>query len=237
MGTGDGLYQGSKVLLYGIAGGGKTTACITLAINAIAAGKRVLYIDADYDGTHPLKLQALYKKIYNMDFKPTQFKTANQHAETMRKLWKSKGLEFVLASSTIEMDDVIARAKRAKTKYDVIVVDSVSQYYRVNTLKANDFTPAQMMTKFLDNLLKYARGLNATVLMTAQRVSDIKMTLNDKLDMYFRDFVGGELLHHIVDNILELQILRDNKRRAIVRKYRNPIAKTEHIFEIRDGMI
>ena len=81
-----GLYRGSKILIYGIAGGGKTTACLTAAINELKQGNHVFYVDADFTGLHTLKLQKLYKDVYDVDFPADKFKNPQQHKLAILKL-------------------------------------------------------------------------------------------------------------------------------------------------------
>lgn len=237
MGEG-GIYRGSKVLLYGIAGGGKTTACLTVALNELKLGNTVFYIDADFNGLHVLRMQKLYKDMYNLDFPMDKFNNTAQHKEAIMKLWAAKGLIIHEASTMIRIDLASSKLKAMRKKPSLIIIDSISQYFRIDIIQ-KDFKPAQLMMKILNTYVGLAAEYNATIILTAQRVSEVKMAMNPadrKNSIVFREFVGGELLHHIVDNIVEIRI--KNKQGVRVAdtsiKYRNPVEITTLEFTVVD---
>jgi len=120
----------------------------------------------------------------------------------------------------------------------VIIIDSVTQYFRVDVLKQS-FSPAQLMMKILDKYAKLSEKDDITLIMTAQRVSEVKSHLmnKDPNSTEFREFVGGELLHHVVDNIVEFRIKDHEKgtRMATTKvKHRNGVVKETVIFKIDD---
>jgi len=233
-----GLYRGSKILLYGIAGGGKTTTCFNIALNEIDKGNHVFYIDADYNGLHPLKLQELYSEKYNLDFPSDKFKSPKQHKETILKLWAAKGLHIHQVDSMVRIDLASSEIKKLKKTPSVIIIDSVTQYFRVDVLKQS-FSPAQLMMKILDKYAKLSEESDITLVMTAQRVSEVKSHLmnKDPNSTEFREFVGGELLHHVVDNIVEFRIKDHEKGTRIATtkvKHRNGVVKETVTFGIND---
>ena len=234
-----GIYRGSRLLLYGMAGSGKSTTCMTLALNELDQGNTVYYIDADFFGLHALKLQELYKLKYNIDFPVDKFKSVKEHETMIYNLWKAKGLHIKQADSMVKVDLALSEIKAMKKKPSLIIIDSISQYYRLDMIKSNDFKPAKIMMKIVANYVKYANEHSITLLFTAQRVSEVKHTLKKNTNPNseeYRSFVGGEVLHHAMDNIV-LFTIHDTYRFANTEKHRNSVKKGEIKFSIKDGLI
>ena len=237
-----GIYRGTKLLLYGMAGSGKTTTTMTLAMNELEQGNSVFFIDADFFGLHTLKLQELYKLKYNIDFPVDKFQSVKEHETMIYNLWKAKGLHIKQVESMVKIDLAISELKSMKKKPSLIIIDSISQYYRLDMMKTNDFKPASMMMKIINSYVKYAKDIGATIIFTAQRVSEVKHTLkkntNPNSEAY-RFFIGGEVLHHVMDNIVEFSISDTNQFRNAdtVVKHRNSVQKERMKFYIKEGLV
>ena len=237
-----GIYRGSRLLFYGIAGGGKTTTALTLAMNELDKGNTVFYVDADFFGLHALKLQELYKAKYGIDFPVDKFKNTKEHYEMILSIWRVKGLYIEPCDSMTRIDLALPKAKMMKQKPSLIIIDSITQYYRIDIMKNSDFKPAALMMKIVNAYVNFAREHNITLVFTAQRVSEVKHTMkkgtNPNSEAY-REFIGGEVLHHVMDNIVEFSISNNNKDRYADTKvkHRNSVQFERIKFTIAGGLV
>ncbi len=189
----DGGVESSCVtLLYGEAGTGKTNLCLVLARNVALQGKKVVYLD-----TEGVSLDR-FKQICGEDFD---------------KVLKS--VLFFEASSFDEQEKMVDKAIKlaeGNAEVDMIVVDSITMFYRLTSQK-EDYSERRSLTSQSIKLLGVARKRDIPVVLTSQVYTDVKTGTYESL--------GGHPLQHNAKTIIRLDRVSPGRRRAIVMKHRN----------------
>jgi DNA repair protein RadB len=189
----DGGVESSCVtLLYGEGGTGKTNLCLVLARNVALHGKKVVYLD-----TEGVSLDR-FKQICGEDFD---------------KVLKS--VLFFEASSFDEQEKMVDKAIKlaeGNTEVGMIVVDSITMFYRLTSQK-EDYSERRSLTSQSIKLLGVARKRDIPVVLTSQVYTDVKTGTYESL--------GGHPLQHNAKTIIRLDRVSPGRRRAIVMKHRN----------------
>lgn len=199
-----GLDTDCITTVFGPAGSGKTNLGLLSAVQAVSAGKKVIYVDTE-GGYSVERLKQLTKDHENilenvLFLRPTTFK---------------------------EQVDAFAKLRNlVNNKIGLIVVDSISMLYRLELGSSEGIIDVnRALGKQLAALTEIARKKNIPVLVTNQVYSSFDE--RDKVKM-----VGGDLLHYGSKCLVELQITPSNKRRAILKKHRSIAPEGEVIFQI-----
>lgn len=212
-------------------GVGKTTTCANLGIGLARAGKKVLLVDVDAQGsltaslgfTHPdslpITLTTVLTKI--IDERPIAIKEGILHHEEGIDLMPSN---IELAGLEVSLINVMSRETVLRTylqsvrkEYDVIILDCMPSLgmLTINALAAADeiLIPVQAqylsikgMEQLIRTIARVKRHMNP--LLT---IAGILVTMADMRTKYARDIV--ELLHttydgklHIFDQIIPLSV-------------------------------
>jgi len=187
-----GAESGSVTLIYGEAGTGKTNLCLVLARNIARQGKKVVYLD-----TEGVSLER-YRQICGEDFEGV--------------------LKSTLIFEVHSFDDqerMVDRAiKLAEGNVDVgmIVVDSISMYYRL-TSREEEKGERKSLTSQSLKLLGAARKKGIPVVLTSQVYTDIEHGTFEAL--------GGHSLMHNAKTLLKLEKVSTGRRRAVLMKHRH----------------
>ena len=185
---GGGLESGSVTLLYGEAGTGKTNFCLQTAYNMVKSGMKVAYIDSEGLSSDRIS-QIFQEKEY------------------------IKGLLVFQIYSFEEQSDRIAKACRlseANDKIGLIVIDSMTMFYR---LRSDDISARNEFTRQTEMLLNAARKNEVPVLLTSQVYTNIGSGTVE--------FLGGNALHHNAKTIIRLDKRNNGKRAAVIVKHRS----------------
>ena len=185
---GGGLEVGSVTLFYGEAGTGKTNFCLQTAYNMVKTGMKVAYID-----TEGLSSERI-----------TQIFTEKELV---------KGLLVFQVYSFEEQSDRIAKVCRlseANDKIGLIVIDSMTMFYR---LHSDDMSARNEFIKQTESLLNAARKNEVPVLITSQVYTN--------LGSGSIEFLGGNALHHNAKTIIRLDKRNNGRRAAVIVKHRS----------------
>ena len=185
---GGGIESGSVTLFYGEAGTGKTNICLQAAYNVAKQGLKVAYLDTEGLSSDRIS-QVFVEKEY------------------------IKNLLVFQIHSFEEQSDRIAKAVRlseANDKIGLIVVDSLTMFYRLNR---EDLSSRLELTKESESLLIAARKNDIPVMITSQVYTNIGSGTIE--------FLGGHALHHNAKTIIRLDKRTNGKRVAVVIKHRS----------------
>ncbi|MDN5357325.1 MAG: DNA repair and recombination protein RadB [Candidatus Methanomethylophilaceae archaeon] len=185
---GGGIESGSLTLVYGVAGTGKTNICLQMAHNVLKEGKKVALIDTEgisYDRV---------SQIFGGE-------------ELLKGL-----LVFQVHSFEEQSDRVtkISRMAEARGALGLIIVDSLTGFYRLNhddPLVRNDFI------RQTELLTETARKSDVPVIVTSQVYSNM---INGGIE-----FLGGHTLRHNAKTIIRLEPRGSGVRSAVIVKHRS----------------
>jgi DNA repair protein RadB len=202
-------------VLYGPAGSGKTNLCVLAAVEQARQGKKVIFIDTE----------------------------GGFSVERIRQIDESAGKNILLLKAVrfYEQSQLINRLLAQISKnVSLIVVDSIAMLYRLEAgiarEKGEDKIRIINMTlaKQLRILSEIARKKNIPVIVTDQVYSDfVKSGELKSLDEKKVYMVGGDMMRYWAKCLIELQKLREGKRKAILRKHRS-LPEKEFSFVINN---
>lgn len=197
---GGGLETECVTLIYGEAGTGKTNLCLLMSLNMALQGKKVIYID-----TEGLSIERL-RQISGDDFD-----------SVVKRLIVSEVHSFAEQEKTV---DKAVKLAEGNDDIGLIVVDSISMYYRANSRGDSRKTMVGQSTA----LLQVARRRGIPVIITSQVFTDV--------DTGTYEALGGHALHHCAKTILRLDRVGLGRRRAVVMKHRHVAEGTAAEFKI-----
>jgi len=222
----DGGYESDIITtLYGPAGSGKTNLCLLAAANLAKQGKKVIFIDTEAsfsaDRLKQIADESVMKNIFLL--KATKF---YEQVQIFNKL-----------------------LARVNNNIGLIIVDSMVMLYRleISIAKADEREGTvkilnMAMAKQLRILTEIARKKDIPVMITDQvysdflsneRVQELKekgIDINEEKAKNVR-MVGGDLLKYWSKCIIELQRLKEGKRKAVLKKHRS-LPEKSFMFQI-----
>ena len=211
--------------LYGPAGSGKTNLCLLAAVECAKNGKKAIFIDTEgsfsVDRLKQLADETVMKNIILL--KATKF---FEQVQIFNKL-----------------------IGRVSSNVGLIIVDSMVMLYRLETsiAKADERDETvkilnMAIAKQLRILNEIARKKDIPIIITDQVYSDFLS--NDKIQEMKEQglnineekaknvkMVGGDLLKYWSKCIIEIQRLKEGKRKAILRKHRS-LPEKSFMFQI-----
>jgi len=201
-----GLEKKCVTLLYGEGGTGKTNLSLIMSKNIALQGKRVIYID-----TEGLSMERM-KQICCEDFDTVV-----------------KNMLISQVHSFGEQEKMVEKAVKLTEANDdigLIVVDSISMYYRANSRGDSRKTMVGQSTA----LLQVARKRGIPIIITSQVFTDV--------DTGTYEALGGHTLHHCAKAIIRLDRQGLGKRRAVIMKHRYIAEGTTAEFKIvQNGIV
>ncbi|MEM4511348.1 MAG: DNA repair and recombination protein RadB [Nanopusillaceae archaeon] len=190
-----GLDDDVITAIYGPSASGKTNIALITTINSILSGKKAIFIDTE-GGVSFERIRQISKDNFEfvlkniIFFKPINFQEQKRDLFQLYKYVKERSVEVGL-----------------------IVIDSISMLYR---LERGDQEVREVnieLAKQLQILSEISRRYNIPVLVTNQVYSPF----NDKDKV---EIVGGDLIKYWSKCLIELRILQNGIRMAILRKHR-----------------
>lgn len=204
----DGGYSTGRITtIYGPAASGKTTCCLLAAIACAKNDKKIIFFDTE-NGFNVERLKQLtpdYEKV----LEKVIFLKADSFSDQKEKFEFLK--EFF-----------------PNPKIGLIIVDTIGRHYRVD--RTNDIkTMNNELADQIDILRDIYKENNLVVLVTNQVYANIKDDNPDSVKI-----VGGEVIRNRSRDIIQLQLLHENKRKAILEKSEENEEEKEIMFEIKE---
>ncbi|MEM4959428.1 MAG: DNA repair and recombination protein RadB, partial [Nanopusillaceae archaeon] len=190
-----GLDDDVITAIYGPSASGKTNIALITTINSVLSGKKAIFIDTE-GGVSFERIRQISKDNFEfilkniIFFRPINFQEQKRDIFQLYKYVKERSVEVGL-----------------------IVIDSISMLYR---LERGDQEVREVnieLAKQLQILSEISRRYNIPVLVTNQVYSPF----NDKDRV---EIVGGDLIKYWSKCLIELKILQNGARMAILRKHR-----------------
>ena len=187
---GGGIEYGIITEVYGEGGSGKTNFCLMVALSAAKRGERIVYVDTE--GVSPERIFQIFK--------------GNEHLVENIYFMKPKSLNE-------QYEHIIEIMKKMdEMGFLVIIIDSLTQFYRLERGMEEDVDERGILSAMLGTLLYIAREKNACILVTNQVYSDREGEIKP---------IGGHVLYHGAKTIIKLKRLNGNWREAILIKHRS----------------
>ena len=202
---GGGLEKGVVTTVYGPAGSGKSTLCLLALIEVARSGKKVLFIDTE-GGFSVERMRQL----------------AGDTDELLTRVI------FLRPTNFEEQKKVFEKIRAIKDKdIGLIVVDTIAMLYRLELGSGGSvYETNRELGRQISYLTEMTRKYNIPVLITNQVYS----TFDDREKI---KMVGGDILKYWSKCLLEIQIMPESQRKAVLRKHRSISELKEAVFEIK----
>ncbi len=188
---GGGFERGCITEIYGAAGSGKTNICLQTAINVARNGGLVVYVDSEGVSMERFSQLGGCRAIAkNILFYPV-YKFSQQ----------------------TEVIERVATLTMKKKGISLIIVDSLTEYYRAERGVGEDLSTQKSLAWQLSILSTIARKMNVAVIVTNQVYMD---TSTGELKP-----IGGHALHHNAKTIIHLIKIGNSYREAVLIKHRS----------------
>lgn len=187
-----GLEDNIITSVYGPSASGKTNLAIIAAVNIAKYGRKVIFIDTEGGFSINRVLQI------------------SKDESILKNILLYEPLNFLDQKKSIFQ--TYEKIKNGEN-IGLVIVDSISMLYRLERGDANAREVNLELAKQLQILSEIARKYKIPVLVTNQVYS--MLDEKDKLEI-----VGGDLIKYWSKCIIELKILENGIREAILRKHR-----------------
>ncbi len=188
---GGGFEKGCITEIYGEAGSGKTNICLQTAILTAKSGKNVIYVD-----TEGVSME--------------RFRQLGGDEEIAKRIIFYRVYKFSQQADVIEK---IAALVMKKKDIPLIIVDSLTEYYRAERGVGEDVNTQKSLSWQLAILNTIARKMNVAVIVTNQVYMD---TSSGEIKP-----IGGHALHHNAKAIIMLRKIGNGFREAELIKHRS----------------
>ena len=186
---GGGLERGTVTQLYGPPAAGKTNVALSAAVETAAGGGTALYVD-----TEGLSVERF-----------RQIADARGDGELTSRIVVSAVHDFG------EQREAVQDAADFADRADLIVVDSITGFYRLERTKEQDGESLRDVARQITHLLGLARRHDLAVLVTNQVYTDPDSNQDRPL--------GGHTMAHWTGVIVKLERFRGGIRRATLNKH------------------
>lgn len=210
---GGGLERGIVTQVYGSPASGKTNLALSAAVQVAASGGMVLYIDTE--GISLDRFEALAREAAD---------GGDIDAITSRVIL-SDAIDFG------EQREAVQDASELAERIDLIVLDSVTGFYRLERDNDDEGETLRTVAKQVTHLLALARRHDLAVLTTNQVYAD------PDADSSRPKPLGGHTLTHWSGAVIRLERFRGGNRRATLEKHRSKAAGGTARFKITDSGI
>lgn len=202
-----GYSTGMLNTVYGPAASGKTTCCLLATIACYKQGKKTIFIDTE-NGFSVERLVQL-----TPDFKKMLDNVILLKADSFSE--QKKKFEFL-------------KKLFPNPKIGLVVVDTIGAQYRAARNKDIKVIN-QELAEQIDVLREIYKNNNTIILVTNQVYADLESKDNGDVKL-----VGGEILRNRSRNIVQLQNLHKNKRKAVLEKSSDLEKAKQIVFKIRE---
>ena len=204
---GGGIVAGSVNLIGGQPGIGKSTILLQIAFHASNMGMKVLYISAE-ESSSQLKLRA------NRLFSQAMKKDPN-----LREAGGNANWDNILVYTESNLEKIIEAIKSKEPS--LVIVDSIQAIYNPN-LDSIPGTISQIKES-CSNLVRSAKVFNIPIFIVGHINKD-------------GDIAGPKILEHMVDTVLQFEIVKDESLR-ILRSIKNRFGSTDElaVFEMSES--
>ena len=171
--TGGGPKRGELVTIAAPTSGGKSILLVQLALEAIKAGKRVVFFSLEMPATQVIS--RILSAMCGFNIKVLKYAEGDNTTEKMRKFYsamatlKAAKIQVESGYSELETIDGALRELTAKGECDIAVVDYI-QLVHLRSLSSNE-TREQHVSEITNRLKALALQLNITV-ATASQLND-----------------------------------------------------------------
>ncbi len=186
-----GFERGCITEIYGEAGSGKTNICLQTAIGVAKEGKKVIYVD-----TEGVSME--------------RFRQLGGDEEIGKNIIFYHVYKFSQQADVIEK---VASLVMKKKDIPLIIVDSLTSYYRAERGVGEDTGMHKSLAWQLSILNSIARKMNIAVIVTNQVYMD---TVQGELKP-----IGGHALYHNAKAIIHLKKIGIGYREALLVKHRS----------------
>lgn len=197
---GGGFESGTVTQLFGGAGSGKTNICLQLAVETVKRGKKVIFIDSEGFSAERFKQIAGddAKKLAEdiIIYEPMDFEQQYSAIKDLEKVLKENIGMIILDSATIFYRSELAHESQI-SRYD----------------DERSIALIRELANQVAHLLVLARKYDVAVIITNQIYTDID-------NNQFRP-LGGNMIEHLSKNIIQLEKIKNGRRRASIRKHRS----------------
>lgn len=179
---------------YGSSASGKTNIALIASVNIAKSGKKVIFIDTEG----------------GFSFERIKQLSGNLYEDVLKNIILFKPVNF-----QEQKKDVVLSYEYAKKDSDVglIVIDSISMLYRLERGDSDSKDVNIELAKQLQLLSEIARRYNIPVIVTNQVYSLFEE--KNKIEI-----VGGDLIKYWSKCLIELKVLGNGVREAILKKHR-----------------
>lgn len=202
---GGGLERGAVTQVYGPPASGKTNIALCAAVSVAADDRSAVYIDAEGISTDRLR----------------QLAAAQGDVEEITSRIVLRGVH-----DFTEQREAVREAGDFADRADLIVLDSITGFYRLERTEDGDGEALRAVTRQLTSLLGLARKHDLAVLTTNQVYTDPD---TDRIKP-----LGGHTLTHWTGCVLRLERFRGGNRRATLEKHRSKSVGDDIRFQITD---
>ena len=204
----DGGYSAGMLnTIYGPAASGKTTCCLLAAIACYKNNKKTVFVDTE-NGFSVERLRQLTQDFRNV----------------LDNLILIKVDSFKDQIKKFEFLDKLF----PNPKIGLIVVDTIGAQYRAARNK-DVKTINQGLLEQIEVLRRIYKENNTIILITDQVYAKLEDKNKDSVNL-----VGGEIIRNRSKNLIQLQVLDKNRRKAILEKSPDIKQIKEVVFEIRE---
>jgi len=181
--------------IYGPSASGKTNIAIITAINVILSGKKAIYVDTEG----------------GLSFERIKQISKDKFEEVLKNMYLFQPVNF--QEQKRDIYNIYKYVKERKEEVGIIIIDSISMLYRLERGDQEVREVNMELAKQLQILAEIARRYKIPVLVTNQVYSLFEE--RDKVEV-----VGGDLIKYWSKCLVELRILENGVRMAILRKHR-----------------
>lgn len=189
---GGGIEQDAITEIYGEAGSGKTNLAIIVSKAVAVGGKKIVYIDTE--GISAERVEQI-------------------SGDQLEKVTSSMMITQPYSMKEQERAVMQAVKMAGSEKVGLIVVDSITGFYRMELGTDEESGSMHSLTKQMITLLTLARRYEIPVLITNQ-------VYTDRERREYRP-IGGHVVDHYAKAIIRLDRLGKGKRRAVLIKHRS----------------
>ncbi|RDD52203.1 DNA repair and recombination protein RadB [Nanoarchaeota archaeon NZ13-N] len=207
-----GLEDDIITAIYGPSSSGKTNIAIISAINIILSGKKAIYMDTEG----------------GLSFERIRQIAKNKFDDVLKNIYLFQPVNF--QEQKRDIYNIYKHVKERKEEIGIIIIDSISMLYRLERGDQEVREVNMELAKQLQILAEIARRYKIPVLVTNQVYSPFDE--REKIEI-----VGGDLIRYWSKCLIELRVIGEGVRVALLRKHRHlPEGRSVKFIITNDGI-